>query len=241
METSGELNNAVLSTYFDPERVGKCHLETKCPVVTVSRAFGANASVIAELLADSLTVPCFDYALVDRIAKELKTDKQLVRLIDEKSPKPMDKWHYSSVTKGVCSRVGYYRLVVKAILAIAEGGGVIVGRGAHLVLAHHPRVFRVRIDGSLDVRSKRVAEREKISLRAAREMAIRVDEERKRYLKEIHKIHPTQRIDYDLLINSDEIGPHTAVEIIVSVMEKMGYYVPGSTTIEQAGTTPPPR
>ncbi|MBF0137748.1 MAG: cytidylate kinase-like family protein [Magnetococcus sp. DMHC-1] len=204
--------------------------------MTISRALGADGSKIAELLSESLTVPCFGYSLLDKIAEEIGINKSLMDLIDEKGPAPLDRWSYSAVTHGkVSSREQYYRLMSRVISSIAKGGAVIIGRGANLILAHEPRVFRVRIEGSLDTRAKRVAERQGISIHAAKEFVVRFDKEQKQFSKEIYKIHPTQRTHYELLLSSDDIERHAAVDIIIHAMEKMGYYVPGSSTIKQQG------
>ncbi|MBF0583262.1 MAG: cytidylate kinase-like family protein [Magnetococcales bacterium] len=215
-----------MSSYFDPKRAEECNREKRCPVVTISRSFGANGSKIAELLAEELTVPCFGYSMLDGIVKEAKSDKFLMGLIDERAPSVLEDWIHAMFTKGEISQTGFYRRLVKTILAIAESGGVIIGRGAHLVLSNHPRVFRVRIEGSLEVRIARVAERENIKPKAAKDRIAQVDEERKLFVREIYKRYPHPRAFYDLVINSDSITPETAVEIIVYAMEKMGYYVP---------------
>ncbi|MEO5363884.1 MAG: cytidylate kinase-like family protein [Magnetococcus sp. DMHC-8] len=222
-----------MSSYFDPKRAEECSREKKCPVVTVSRSFGANGSRIAELLAEALTVPCFGYSMLDGIVKEAKSDKFLMSLIDERAPSPLDDWIHALFTKGEVSQAGFYRRLVKTTLAIAESGGVIIGRGAHLVLANNPRVFRLRVEGSLEICAQRVAERENIKIKEARERITRVDNERRLYVREIYKRCPHQRAHYELVINTDAIDPHAAVDIIVYAMEKMGYYVPGTDIITQ--------
>lgn len=225
--------NISLLSYFDPKKAAECDREKKCPVVTVSRSTGANGSKIAELLAEYLTVNCFGYSMLDDIVKEAKSDKFLMSLIDERAPNPLEDWIHALFTKGEISRAGFYRRLVKTTLAIAETGGVIIGRGAHLILANHPNVFRVRIEASLEVCAERVAEREKIKLKKARELVIKIDQQRRLYVKELYKSFPNKRAYYDLLINTDTVSDHGTVEIIVHAMEKMGYYVPGGEIIKQ--------
>lgn len=222
-----------MSSFFDPKKVAECDREKKCPVATVSRTFGANGSKIAELLADQLTVPCFGYSMLDGIVKEAKSDKYLMGLIDERSPSALEDWIHALFTKGEISRAGYYRRLIMTTLAIARTGGVIIGRGAHLVLANDPKVFRIRIEGSIKVCAERVAEREKIKVKKAVEKIHKTDDERKRYVKELYKRYPHDRAYYDLVINSDNVSVHDSVEIIIFAMEKMGYYVPGTEIIKK--------
>ncbi|MBF0460132.1 MAG: cytidylate kinase-like family protein [Magnetococcales bacterium] len=222
-----------MSPYFDPKRMEECVREIRCPVVTLSRSFGSNGSKIAELLAESLAVPCFGYSMLDGIIKETKTDKFLMRLIDEQAPNPLEDWIHTLLTKGDASKEGFHQRLIKVALAIAESGGVIIGRGAHLLLAEDHKVFRVRIEGSLDVCAKRVAEREHLTTEEAKKLIAGVDSERKLFVKGIYNRHPTQRAHYDLVLNSDDISIHTAVEIIILVMEKMGFYVPDAEAAHQ--------
>lgn len=233
MENLIGLQGLSLSSFFDPKRVAKCDREEKCPVVTVSRSFGSNGSKIAELIADLLTVPCFGYSMLDTIIQEAKSDRYLMDLIDEHAPSAMEDWIHALFTKGEISRAGFYQRLIKTTLAISRSGGVIVGRGAHLILASNPKVFRVRIEGSLEVCAKRVAERENVKIKRAKELIIKTDRERNRYVRELYQRFPHDRAFYDLVINSDGLSPHVCAELVVHAMEKMGYYVPGSDIIKQ--------
>ncbi len=212
-----------MSSFFDPKKVAECDRKEGCPVVTVSRTLGTNGSKIAELLAEQLTVPCFGYSMLDGIIKEAKSDKYLMGLIDERAPNALDDWIHALFTKGEISRAGFYRRLIKTTTAIAKTGGVIIGRGAHLILANNPKVFRIRIEGSLNVCVQRVAERENIKPKKAREKILKTNEERRRYVKELYKRYPHDRAYYDLVINSDNIDAQQAVDIILFAMEKMGY------------------
>mgnify|MGYP003961208357 CR=1 FL=1 len=222
-----------LSDYFDPKRVEKCDRERKCPVVTVSRSVGAGGGKIAELLAEELTVPCFGYSMFDGIVKESKQDKYLLSLVDEKAPGTLEDWIHSLFTKGQISKSGFYMRLVKTTLAIAKTGGVIVGRGAHLVLATDPRVFRIRIEGSMDVCIDRVSKREKVKPKKAREMIVKIEKERHKYVRELYNRFPHDKVYYDLVINTDKLNNHEAVEVITYAMNKMGYYVPGDDIIKK--------
>jgi cytidylate kinase len=217
-----------LSDYFDPKRVEKCDREKKCPVVTISRSVGSGGSQIAELLAEELTVPCFGYSMFDDIVKESKQDKYLLALVDEKAPGVLEDWIHALFTKGQISKSNFYMRLVKTTLAIAQTGGVIIGRGAHLVLASNPQVFRIRIEGSLEVCAQRIAEKENIKPKKAKELIIKTEKERVKYVRELYNRFPNNQRYYDLVVNTDRVSPHDAVEIITFAMDKIGHYVPGS-------------
>ncbi|MBF0271956.1 MAG: response regulator [Magnetococcales bacterium] len=192
-------------------------------VVTVSRNFGCNGGKIAELLAERLSVNCYGHSMIDDLMNKTHTTKKLMSLMDEKLPRAIDSFLYSLLVKPEQSVTGYYKNIIKTILNIAKSGGVIVGRGARLILAHDPRVFRIHLEGSKDVCVRRVAEREGIDPNAAKRKIAEIEKERSRFLKGLFKRYPNTRTYYDLVLNTDRLDPVHAVEIIINAMEKMGY------------------
>ncbi|MBF0369093.1 MAG: cytidylate kinase-like family protein [Magnetococcales bacterium] len=231
MNTDVGVRGLIKSAFFNPQRIAECDKEKKCPVVTVSRGYGANGSRTAELLADRLMVPCYGFTMVDGIIKEAKTNKNLMELMDEKYPSVMDDWLHSMLSKGDISRVGYHRRLIKTVLTIARTGGVIIGRGAHLILSNHQNVFRTRVEGSLETCSRRIAERDKIKQKKAREVVIKTNKERARFVRELYKRFPPDREFYDLVVNSDRITPEQSVEIMIHTMSVMGFHVPGEKKV----------
>ncbi|MBF0162069.1 MAG: response regulator [Magnetococcales bacterium] len=218
MVKSSLFNTSTKEIHTDPAR--------QPVVVTVSRSFGSNGGKIAELLAERLHVPCYGHSMIDELISKTHTTKKLMSLMDEKLPRPIDSFIYSLFVDPEQSISGYYKHLIKAVTSISREGGVIVGRGARLILAQYPYVFRVRIEGSRDVCIKRVAQREGVSLEAAKRKIAEIEQERSRFLKGLFKRYPNNRTYYDMVINSDKLEPQQAVEIIVTTMEKMGYPVP---------------
>ncbi|MEO5353862.1 MAG: cytidylate kinase-like family protein [Magnetococcus sp. XQGC-1] len=213
------------------ERVQRSSSGERFPVVTVSRSCASGGSKIAELLAQSLAVSCYGYTLLEGLGKQIAEDKYVHAWLDERLPsRSLFDWIHAISNDGVVTRVKLDWRLVKTILTIAEGGGVIIGHGAHLILDNNPQVFRVRIEGSLDLCAERMARAQNMEMDEARLLVVKVNKERDRYLESIHSMHPSKRnrTTYDLVLNSDGLDPHVAVEIIVYAMEKMGFYLPGS-------------
>ncbi len=249
MSNNTGINSLVKSGLFNTT-VQDTILSRKQPsVVSVSRNFGSGGGKIAEMLAERLHVNCYGHSMIDELIKKTQTTKKLMSLMDEKLPRPVDSFIYSLFLKPDQSVSGYYKNIIKTTMMIAQDGGVIIGRGARLILANHPNVFRVNIEGSHDICARRVAEREGISLEEAIQHIVTIDKERSRFLKGLYKRFPNNRTYYDLVINSDRLEPHNAVEIIISAMEKMGYLVhdqeprtegarKSTTPTKQCATTP---
>ncbi|MBF0339719.1 MAG: cytidylate kinase family protein [Magnetococcales bacterium] len=229
METSSGIGSVIKSGLFTETQKSGAATERHPIVVTVSRTFGSNGGKIAELLAERLGVTCYGHSMIDEMMNKTQTTKKLMSLMDEKLPRAIDSFLYSLFVKPEQSVTGYYKNIIKTILNIAKGGGVIVGRGARLILAHDPHVFRIHIEGTKDVCIKRVAQREGITLDAAKRKIGDTEKERSRFLKGLFKRYPNSRTYYDLVLNSDRIDPVHAVDIIVNAMERMGYI-----SVEQA-------
>ncbi|MBF0184644.1 MAG: cytidylate kinase family protein [Magnetococcales bacterium] len=223
MDNRPAISGLVKSTLFSDATDHSHQGASKPVVVTVSREFGSNGGKIAELLAEQLHIPCYGYSMIDQLVQTNHTTNKLMSLMDEKLPKAIDSFLYSLFIEPEQSVAGYYKNLIKAVNRIAQIGGVILGRGARLILADQPHVFRVRIEGSRDIRIKRVAQREGISAEEAKEKINSIEKERSRFLKGLYKRFPNQRTYYDLVINSDRIEPHRVASVIMHAMEGMGF------------------
>ena len=119
----------------------------------------------------------------------------------------------------------YLHHLVKVVLNISKKGGVIVGRGAHLILGPG-KAFRIRIIGSRNVCARRVAERKEIDLKAASELVKKVNRRRADYLQQLYGKDINDCRNYDLVINSDRFDVESAVELILHSMRQAGYDIP---------------
>ena len=194
-------------------------------VVTISRSYGSHGHQIGQALADSLGVRCCDRAILEGVAKAADLDGDLVKKLDENiehvhSRPWMAIFRYKSYPKE-----RYLHHLVKVVLNISKKGGVIVGRGAHLILGPG-KAFRIRIIGSRNVCARRVAERKQIDLKAARELVKKVNRRRADYLQQLYGKDINDCRNYDLVINSDRFDVESAVELILHSMRQAGYDIP---------------
>ena len=191
-------------------------------VITVSRNFGALGRETAQLLADTLELRCCDRAIVHRALRRAHTDEELVKVLDEHISHIDDHWWSTLMNKNTFSYEDYYKYLVKTIFSISLRGGVIIGRGANLILGPE-RAFRVRIVGSPLKCAERVAERENISLDEAMQKARDVDEERAEYIRKLYETDIDDPLSYDLVLNSDRYNKVQLVELILVAMQESGY------------------
>lgn len=195
------------------------------PLVTVSRSCGSNGTLIAQNLAERLKVRFFDKELLAEIVKVAKGDKYLLERLDEQSTNLMDELIHTFFAKKGASRQDFHHYLIKVVLGVSRTGGVIVGRGAHL-LVPHPRVFRLRLEGSLPVCTLRLAERLGVKPNKAEKMILKTDDDRDEFVKKVFKSYPTRKIFYDLVVNTDAFAPEQVITIVITAMREAGFAIP---------------
>jgi hypothetical protein len=191
------------------------------PLVTLSRDYGAQGERIAERLAARLGVEVHDHSLIDAVARHSGSDPRLMAELDEKVAHLRDAWVLALLTNQPILNQTYRSHLVNILLALTETGGVIVGRGAHVVLAGKA-VLRVRIVGSLEACARRVAEDEKISLEEARRKVEDTNHERSRFVWEQFHSRLNEAVNFDLILNTDHIPADAAVELVLAAMAARG-------------------
>lgn len=189
-------------------------LAPTAPVVTIARSHGAGAETIAPKVAEALGVACFDKEILDAIVAEAKSDPALLRTLDEKLPERAGMFLYASLMGLHDPLTEYQQLLARVVNAIAFRGGVIVGRGAHLLLRGAPR-FRVRIVGSDELCARRLAggDADKVASQLAEVQ--RINAARTRFFQESFKVSGEDPLHYDLIVNTDRFADLDAVADLI--------------------------
>ena len=193
-------------------------------VVTVSRGYGSRGKHVARVLAERLGVRACDRDILEEVALRANVDVALVERLDETIRHTgIEPWKAFFRDKSF-SEERYLHHLVKVVMNISRKGGVIIGRGAHLILgpAH---AFRVRIVGSLDVCAARIADREKLDPDTARQLVEKVDGQRADYLHKLYGVDMADCSVHDLIINSDRFEVGQMVDLILRGMRLAGYNI----------------
>jgi len=191
------------------------------PVITVSRDYGSGGRGVAEQLAKHLAIPVFDKELLNAVADRSGADPNLMARLDEKTRGFWDAWITSLMSGENMLEAKHRHFLVKVVLGILNtgNGGVIIGRGAHIILAQQP-VFRVRITASPETCAKRVAEKRGMLLEEARKEVARVNQERGNFVWEAFNQRLNDPAAFDLTINTDHLNKYEEVaEIIILSMQ----------------------
>lgn len=206
---------------------GEPHLVTSGrPVVCISRDYGSGGDDVAKLLAARLGVEVYDRVIVDRISQRLDAEPATMRALDVGASKLRDLWLYSLVTGQNLNADHYKHHLINVIVSIGRSGGVIVGRAAHLILAHSG-ALRVRITGSLDICAKRVSDAEGIDLDTARKRVEEINHNRGKFVWDHFQERSNDPRTFDLIINTDHIADHQkVVDMLVKAIEMVRSPVP---------------
>lgn len=193
-------------------------------IVTIGRSFGSGGRTIGRLVAEKMNIQYYDSLLLARAADESGLSRKYLESIDEKNILPSI---YQSIGFGTKDYVPLEQKAEKAQREIIErianaGPCVIVGRRADQILKGNKKLLSVFICGSEEYRAMRVAERDGISNREARQKIAKADRERAMYYNQRSESYWGDLNSYDLCINTDQITAETAAEIIVSAAEIKG-------------------
>ncbi|MBF0381814.1 MAG: cytidylate kinase-like family protein [Magnetococcales bacterium] len=222
-------NQAFLRSYVNAEKyVQTSHqpsLSEIPPLVTVSRFCGASGTETATLLAERLGVKLYDKELVKTITQEIKVDKHLMSRLDEHVTSWLDDLVFDVFIGKGGDKEDYLQGMIRALIVISREGGVVVGRGAHL-LTSNKSAFRVRLEGSLNVCAQRMSDRKGISMREAEKIIKSTNDERIKFVRKIYEKYTSVHNYYDMVVNSDTFSPDESVELILYTMEKMGFNIP---------------
>ena len=191
------------------------------PVITLSRDYGSGGREIAQQLGKRLAVPVYDKELLDTVVERSGADPHLLAQLDERTRGFWDSWIVSMLSGEGVLEENYRRHLIKVVLGIlyTGNGGVIIGRGAHLILAQQD-VFRVRITASPETCAERVAKKRAVSPEEALKLVELVNQNRSKFVWDVFKQRLNEPTTFDLTINTDRLAKYEEVaEIIIFAMQ----------------------
>lgn len=194
-------------------------------IVTIARGFGSGGRTIGKMLADKLGVKFYDKDLIRMASDVSGINEALFGQSDERTKSGV--FGKPGVYKGEVIAPGksgfiseenlfnYQAMVIKQIAG--EGSCVIVGRCADYVLRDDPSVVRVFIYADEEACIKNAADVKGITdRREAIKTIASTDKERAAYYKAHTGREWIDARNYDLCLNSGDLGFDKCVEIITN-------------------------
>jgi cytidylate kinase len=193
--------------------------------VTISATYGAAGSVIAPALADRLGLPFFDRLLHDPATSAARL---LERLSEEERsdtpPGPVASLAHVSSGLGfpipaaddLNPREALRARIEASVTRIAESGGVILGRGAVVVLAGAPGVFHARLDGPVDRRIRAGMYIEGVPYDVARQHQTVADREWSKFGQRVFKRDFGDARLYHLVLDTTALGVAASIDVLAA-------------------------
>lgn len=202
-------------------------------VVTISATYGAGGGLVGPAVADRLAVPFVDRAIPaavaddlgitvdDALARDERVEGWLWRMLAAAAPLSADGLAGADHPQlAVMSDAVVLRCTEQAIWRATSGdGGVILGRGAAIVLRDHPSAVHVRLDGDPDRRARQASTLLGIPEQEAQDAMLSNDKARTAYVRHFYGADPASPKHYQVVLDSTRIPLETCTDLIVAVVE----------------------
>jgi cytidylate kinase len=176
------------------------------PVITVTGQHGARGDALALQLAKELGFDHFDREIIHRIAESAHLSEQVVASVDGKKRELLTDWLAALASQSHLSATAYRYHLARVIGAIAhQGGAVILGRGAHLLLGQG-EALRVLAVAPFADRVRSVMESESLSQREAQDRVEEVDANRRAFILTHYRRELVDASAFDLVVNTSTLG-----------------------------------
>lgn len=187
------------------------------PVITLSRDYGSGGDIIATRLSQRLGVPLYDELLLKEIAQRLNDEPAIVKMMDEGMGRAKDMWLYRLLSGKDLGHDSYRDTLVKVVMSLGRLGGVIIGRGAHVILAEGC-ALRVRISGTPEICARRMADQGHGSFDEELKKAQDLNHRRGKFVWETFHSRLSDANQFDLTVNTDRMADfEDAVEMLVGL------------------------
>lgn len=213
-------------------------------IITIGRQFGSGGKEVGIRVAKELGIPCYDEELLQAAAKKSGLCEKIFENFDER-PKSllysiaMDSYMFSLPGTGAGDSLEQqvYLATFDTIRHLAEEGPcVLIGRCADYALADNPNRLSLFIHAPMDVRIKRVAERQNLTPEKAKALIIKTDKRRASY----YEYYSSQKWgaveSYDYCLDSSYLGISRTVELIQAMVAHKEH--PISSPTEEDPTRP---
>jgi cytidylate kinase len=207
------------------------HCKEPGPVITLSRAYGCPAKIIAGKLADELSRKMYikgkdikwryiTKEIMAESAKALEIDPEKIKYIFQYEQKSMiDNIISAQVNKYFKSDRMIMATIGKVIRNMAcEGHVIIVGRGGVAITHDIPNSLHVMLEAPMEWRIMRISENYKMSLQEAKKAAIEIDKKRKGF-REYFQGKNSDYTWFDLTFNCMSFTIEEIVHIIIKTAE----------------------
>ncbi len=189
-------------------------------MLTVTGQHGARGDELSERLASDLGFDHFDREIIHRIAESAHLSERLVASVDGRKRELLSDWLAALAGRIYLSPTAYRYHLARVIGAIAQqGGAVVLGRGAHLLLGRG-EALRVLAVAPLEDRVRSVMEGEGLPERDARQRIEEVDADRRAFILMHYHSEFADAAAFDLVVNTAALGLEGSIAAVRAALSK---------------------
>ena len=203
-------------------------------VITIARGFGSGGKTIGRLLAQRLDVDYYDNDLIRLASEESGINIELFGKADERVKTNLFKKYSGSYGEDVIppdsdefvSNDNLFNYQAKIIRSLADKQNcIIIGRCGDYILKNHPNAIRLYVYADHATCIENVMDIYGVSPKQAAKRIEEIDKARANYYKYYTGGTWSDVANYDLCINTTDIGFEKSVDVILSYMRTLGYEV----------------
>ena len=195
----------------------------KCPVITISREYGALGRTLAAKLSERLGIPYYDRDFVKKTAEESGYAVEDVEHEGEElstSGRMLNKILNSAVSYS-SSYDGIYKAQKKVVLQLAQDPCIIVGRCAdHILREEGKDVFCVYLYASVKDRIDHVTELAENGTMSIEKYIEKRDKLRKTYYIQFTGHEMGNANNYNICFDTGRINAETCADVIIDILSR---------------------
>jgi len=181
------------------------------PLITISAGIGCGGMAVARMVADGLKLELFGDVRLQQEAIKMGLAPEELKDLGENAPGFLDRL--------VIRRYEIYLDYMEALIyeVAQKGEGVIIGHGSQVLLRDFHCALHVHIYTGESIRIRNLMNRRGMSEAAAERLIHRSDHEQKGFFRSAFHMDWNDPSLYDLIINTGQIGPDLASQVIMDV------------------------
>lgn len=198
-------------------------------VITIARGYGSGGRTIGKMLAKELNVEYYDRELLRMASDDSGINEELFGKADEKIKNSILFKAARKVYKGellppdsddFVSNNNLFNYQAKVMKELAQTQNcVIVGRCADFVLKDNKNVLKIFVHAPHESCIETVMELNSLSRKEAEKLILTTDKNRAEYYKYYTGREWDNAMNYDLCLNSSELGFEKCVELVKSYID----------------------
>ena len=188
-------------------------------VITISREYGSGGRYVGKLIANKLGIKLYDKNFITKVALETGLSEEYIKENEQKreSLAGLNNGYYV----GLNNSDNLFIKESEIIKDIAEKEScVIIGRCADFILKDRKDVLKVFIYSDMENKIKRATEFYGLEKEKAEKEIKRINKLRANHYKHYTEQEWDDHTNYDICINSDELGVEKAADLICDMVKE---------------------